>query len=253
MVQLKDHAPYTEDLEHKVLLNPLARTEADAHGSFSFPKKLPSSSTPSVKSGNAAIANKLVAAATAGVHGVGSDVEVSPRRSRRHARTHALPLQLISSVPSDNATFLERNFTDAEIAYCRAAPDFRASIAARWSAKEATVRSLLSLHLSVADNRFASQFKSLKVESKGAAAAMKDIEVVATPTGPTIVLHGEAKKVADAQGVKSFELSLSHSDDVVGLSRFSTSRLVTDALLISRLSPSLSQRPPSCPRSPSPD
>ena len=43
---------------------------------------------------------------------------------------------------------------------------------------------------------------------------MKEIEVVTTPKGPTIVLHGGAKKVADAQGVKSFELSLSHSDDV---------------------------------------
>jgi phosphopantetheine--protein transferase-like protein len=175
MVVLKDHAPYTPDLEHDVLLNPLARTVADSHGSFSFPSVLPAA--PATKSGNAAIASKLVAAATAAVHGVGTDVE------------------LISAIPADNETFLARNFTDAELAYCRAAPDFRASLAARWGAKEAT-------------------FKSLKVESKGAAASMKEIEVVATATGPTIQLHGEAKKMADGLGVSKFEVSLSHSDDV---------------------------------------
>lgn len=112
------------------------------------------------------------------MHGVGTDVE------------------LISSIPADNENFLARNFTEGELAYCRAAPDFRASLAGRWSAKEAV-------------------FKSLKVESKGAGASLKEIEICATPAGPTVLLHGEAKRVAEAQGVKKFELSLSHSDDVV--------------------------------------
>ena len=58
------------------------------------------------------------------------------------------------------------------------------------------------------------QFKSLKVESKGAAASMKDIEIVSTSTGPQVVLHGEAKAAADRQGVKEFEVSLSHDEDV---------------------------------------
>lgn len=36
-----------------------------------------------------------------------------------------------------------------------------------------------------------------------------------TSTGPQVVLYGDAQKVADRQGVKSFELSISHSLDVV--------------------------------------
>ena len=68
---------------------------------------------------------KLVAAAVEGVSGVGTDVE------------------LISAIPVDNESFLERNFTPAELAYCRSAPDTRASLAARWAAKEATVSLLL--------------------------------------------------------------------------------------------------------------
>ena len=177
MVVLKDHAPYTQDLEHGVLLNPLARAEADKEGSWSFPKVLPASTTPSTPRANAEIAKQLVASATEGVHGVGNDVE------------------LISAIAADNENFLARNFTQAELAYCRSAPDFRASLAGRWCAKEAVM-------------------KSMKVQSKGAGAPLIDIEVVATATGPTVVLHGEVKKIAQAAGVTKFELSISHSDDV---------------------------------------
>ncbi|KAK4046934.1 fatty acid synthase alpha subunit Lsd1 [Microbotryomycetes sp. JL201] len=189
LVQLKDAPPYTPELEQPVLLNPAARAvKDDKLGSYSFPKKLQNVPSTRRDTRNAAIATKLVAAATAnisnassslaqGVFGVGTDVE------------------LISSVPTDNLSFVERNFTEAEIEYCNGAPDSKASFAARWSAKEAT-------------------FKSLKVASKGAGSSMKDIEIVSTSTGPTIVLHGDAKAVADKQGVKSFEVSLSHDDDV---------------------------------------
>jgi hypothetical protein len=41
LVKVKDHPPYTPDLETPVLLNPLARTQLDKTGSYSFPKKLP--------------------------------------------------------------------------------------------------------------------------------------------------------------------------------------------------------------------
>jgi len=56
--------------------------------------------------------------------------------------------------------------------------------------------------------------KSMKVKSKGAGAPLKDIEVVSTATGPTVVLHGEVKRIAEAAGVTKFELSISHSEDV---------------------------------------
>ncbi|GAA5926751.1 trifunctional fatty acid synthase subunit FAS2 [Sporobolomyces koalae] len=178
LVVIKEGAPFDPELETPVLLNPLARTTDNAKtGSFAFAKKLPTSAYPTDKASNAAIASKLVAAATAGVSSVGTDVE------------------LISAIPADNETFLERNFTANELAYCRSSPDFKASLAARWAAKEAT-------------------FKSMKTTSKGAGASLIDIEVVSTETGPTIAVHGAAKAAADAAGITSFEVSLSHSEDV---------------------------------------
>jgi fatty acid synthase subunit alpha len=57
-------------------------------------------------------------------------------------------------------------------------------------------------------------FKSLRVEGKGAAAPLKDIEVVATPRGPEVKLHGSAAAAAQERGIGTFEVSLSHSDGV---------------------------------------
>ncbi|SGZ13233.1 BQ5605_C028g10557 [Microbotryum silenes-dioicae] len=177
MVQIKEHSPFSAELEQPVLLNPLARTTPDGHGSFEFPKTLQTEAASNSAENNAAIASKLVAAATNSVHGVGTDVE------------------LISAINIDNEGFLKRNFTQAEIDYCSSAADPRASYAARWSAKEAT-------------------FKSMKVESKGAGASLIDIEVVSSSTGPSIALHGEAARIAKEKGINKFELSLSHSQDV---------------------------------------
>jgi fatty acid synthase subunit alpha, fungi type len=88
---------------------------------------------------------------------------------------HLGNLELISSVPSHNPTFVSRNFTEAEITYCRSQPSPPSSFAGRWVGKEAV-------------------FKSLGVKSQGAAAAMKDIEIVNDESGvPTVHLHGEAK------------------------------------------------------------
>ncbi|GAA6028849.1 hypothetical protein JCM8097_007429 [Rhodosporidiobolus ruineniae] len=176
LVVIKEGAQYTPEQEIPVLLNPNARTEADGKGSFAMPKKLPTTAYPGKKS-NAEIAGKLVASATEGIHGVGTDTE------------------LISAIPVDNETFISRNFTSAEQDYCNQSSNPRASYAARWSAKEAC-------------------FKALKTTSQGAGASLADIEVVASETGPKIELHGKAKEVAAAAGVSSFEVSLSHSDDV---------------------------------------
>lgn len=65
----------------------------------------------------------------------------------------------ITSINTENTTFIERNFTEAERDYCSKAADPRASFAGRWSAKEAI-------------------FKSLQTESMGAGAAMQDIEII---------------------------------------------------------------------------
>jgi fatty acid synthase subunit alpha, fungi type len=67
----------------------------------------------------------------------------------------------VESVPGfniENATFIERNFTDAEAEYCRKSPNARASFTGKWTAKEAV-------------------FKSLGVESRGGGAALREIEI----------------------------------------------------------------------------
>lgn len=103
-------------------------------------------------------------------------------------------LELISSVPSNNPTFVSRNFTDAEIDYCRSQPSPQSSFAARWAGKEAV-------------------FKSLGVSSKGASAAMKDIEILPNDDGvPTVTLHGDAKAAAQSKGITHVHISLSHSE-----------------------------------------
>lgn len=100
--------------------------------------------------------------------------------------------ELITSVPTSEA-FRARNYTIEEIEYCASAPDPTASFAGRWAAKEAV-------------------FKALSVRSKGAGASMKDIEIVASGSGPTVKLSGDALTAA---GGKEIKVSLSHSDTSV--------------------------------------
>ncbi|KAH0585247.1 hypothetical protein H2248_008491 [Termitomyces sp. 'cryptogamus'] len=184
LVKIKEHPPYLGDMEGKVLLNSLARATLDPKtGEYSFKGKLVSQvplDTANVK----AITN-IVEAGGLSDHvaetfvGVGVDQE------------------LISAVPSHNPTFVTRNFTDAEVAYCQAQPSPPSSFAARWAGKEAV-------------------FKSLGVKSKGAAASMRDIEILNDPeTGvPTVTLHGDAKAQAQAKGANKILISLSHSETV---------------------------------------
>ncbi|KAH7106327.1 fatty acid synthase [Auriculariales sp. MPI-PUGE-AT-0066] len=177
LVKVKEHPPYTEDLEGPVLLNPLARTAPSKSGEHLFPAKLSTKYTPDTRNAEV-LAKSLTASSNAASSNVGVGVDQ----------------ELISSVPSHNPTFVARNFTEAEIAYCSGQPHPAASFAARWVAKEAV-------------------FKSLGVPSKGAAAAMKDIEVIPDASGaPQVVLHGEAKSAAASRGVTKVLVSLSHTD-----------------------------------------
>lgn len=161
-----------------------------------------------------------------------------PQRSRQHCRTllrrvlvsikvrslifailvnHTQPFpELISAVPSSNPSFVARNFTDAEAAYCRSQPSPASSFAARWAGKEAV-------------------FKSLGVPSKGASAAMKDIEILPNSEGvPTVTLHGDAKAAAASKGISNIHISLSHSEVRFGL----LSLVFTVLIMFNRLSPS---------------
>jgi len=89
-------------------------------------------------------------------------------------------------------SFAERTFSEAERAYCDKKANPAAHYAARFAAKEAVVKAL------------GTGF------SEGI--WVRDIEVVLDKKGkPSVVLTGKAKEVADAQGVREFSISLSHT------------------------------------------
>jgi holo-[acyl-carrier protein] synthase len=84
--------------------------------------------------------------------------------------------------------FLHRVFTDTEIAHCRGRAQ---SLAGRFAAKEAAS-------------------KALGVGIRGL--SWRDIEVVRGPRGkPVMRLHGKAARIAAAQRLTSFEVSITHS------------------------------------------
>ncbi|KAB2576509.1 Beta-ketoacyl synthase [Lasiodiplodia theobromae] len=180
MFRAKSKGPYEEAQQSEVFLNPSARVSVDKKTSnWAYPAKIPAQSpVEKAKKEQTRQMVESLAKATAGENSkVGVDVEN------------------ISAIPIDNETFIERNFTEKEQAYCKAAPNPAASFAGRWSAKEAV-------------------FKSLGVAGKGAGAGLKEIEVLNDENGaPVVTLHGDADAAAKAAGVKSVNVSISHSDD----------------------------------------
>ncbi|MBS4100744.1 holo-ACP synthase [Tsukamurella paurometabola] len=93
------------------------------------------------------------------------------------------------SIARFGTRFLRRVYTPGEIADC--AGDAR-RLAARWAAKEAAVK---ALHL-----------------GPDAATPPREVEVVGTPRGPELRLHGGLAAHARDQGWIRAELSLTHTD-----------------------------------------
>ncbi len=113
-------------------------------------------------------------------------------------------VQLIPEINIDNPNFLERNFTEAEIAYCRAAPDPHASFAGRWAAKEAVAKAVMNL---------VPEGPNL---SKGAGAPLLDVEIVPLPSGaPGVRFSGYAEETVRGLGITEVRLSISHSGEYV--------------------------------------
>ncbi|CZR63980.1 probable fatty acid synthase, alpha subunit [Phialocephala subalpina] len=173
----KTHSPYTDDQMSEVFLNPDARVSMDKKSSSltfapNFAKHINKSSSKSTKE----MVESLAKGAATATNKVGVDVED------------------ISAINIENDTFLERNFTEKEQAYCYKAPHPQASFAGKWSAKEAV-------------------FKSLGVAGKGAGAPLKEIEITNNEKGaPVVTLHGDAAEAAKKAGVKEISISISHSD-----------------------------------------
>jgi holo-[acyl-carrier protein] synthase len=88
--------------------------------------------------------------------------------------------------------FLKRVFTPAEIAYCERHRNSSERYAGRFAAKEAAMKAL----------------------GTGWRRGVRwlDIEIVRNSSGkPSLVLHGESRRIADRLGVQHISLSITHS------------------------------------------
>ncbi|KAK4149606.1 fatty acid synthase subunit alpha [Chaetomidium leptoderma] len=181
----KDKSPYTDDQLSSVLLNPDARvTEDEKTGQLTYPTdfmKL-SDKTQTYSQQKATLESVLGREA---------------RRLEDMNTRVGFDVEDISTINADNDTFLERNFTSAEVQYCTSSATGRSpqkAFAGRWSAKEAV-------------------FKALGVASQGAGAAMKDIEILTDKNGaPVVTLHGAAQVAATKAGVKNVIVSVSYTE-----------------------------------------
>jgi fatty acid synthase subunit alpha len=147
MFRAKDKAPYEDDKMQEIFLNPRARVTVDKKtATYSYPKKYEAPKKDKKAEETTKMVESLTQATAAANTKVGVDVET------------------LSALNIENDTFIERNFTEKEIAYCQKAASPQASFTGKWSAKEAV-------------------FKSLGVKGKGAGAALKDIEIINDETG----------------------------------------------------------------------
>jgi len=92
--------------------------------------------------------------------------------------------------PKTGERFRQRVFTAGEISYCERRRRTYESFAARFAAKEATIKAL------------------------GQVAGWRDIEVSRVDGPPTLHLYGRARVRAEELGVQRILLSLSHSEDL---------------------------------------
>jgi holo-[acyl-carrier protein] synthase len=90
--------------------------------------------------------------------------------------------------------FLQRVFTEGEIAYCTRRRNPAPHLAGRFAAKEAAMKALGTGH------------------SRGV--FWKDIEVVRGGGPPRLHLHGGAAARAEAMNVRSAHLTITHSDSL---------------------------------------
>ena len=97
-------------------------------------------------------------------------------------------------IESQKDRFLHRVYTENEIAYCEQFRNKYERYAGRFAAKEAAMKAL----------------------GTGWSRGVRwvDVEVVRQRGGrPTISLQGEARKIADALGIKNIALSITHTAD----------------------------------------
>ncbi|KAK4177343.1 hypothetical protein QBC36DRAFT_236917 [Triangularia setosa] len=184
----KDKPPYTDEQLSQVLLNPDARVVEDKKtGQLIFPPNFMK------------LSEKTAAASTQSSKATLETVIGQAARQLETVNTRVgVDIEEIKSINTNSDTFLDRNFTEAEMKYCFSSSTGRSpqkAFAGRWSAKEAV-------------------FKALGVKGQGAGAALKDIEIIADSNGsPTVELHGFAQEAAQKAGVKHINVSITYTDD----------------------------------------
>jgi holo-[acyl-carrier protein] synthase len=97
-------------------------------------------------------------------------------------------------IESQKERFLRRVYTDGEVAYCEQFKNRYERYAGRFAVKEAAMKAL----------------------GTGWSRGVRwvDLEVVRQRGGrPTLSLKGEAKKIADALGVKNIAISITHTSE----------------------------------------
>lgn len=144
MFRAKNKSPYEDAQQSKVFLDPTVRVSVDKKTNEltyakTAPKKVQDKNTTEM-------------------------VETLMKVNAAQNSNPGVDIEQINAIDISNDTFIERNFTAAEIAYCRKAPNPQASFVGKWSAKEAV-------------------FKSFKVASRGGGAPMKDIEIINDENG----------------------------------------------------------------------
>ena len=184
--QAKNHAPYSEQDESKVFLDPNSRVSLDEESHyFSFattgthtPTSITTSKTstiapsllntpaaptpstaptPSRPSSPARAATESIQVAQA--RNIQTLLGAISAENRGLSMTVGVDVEEVANINAANEIFVQRNFTPGEQAYAKRSPLPQASLAGRWCAKEAV-------------------FKSLGVASQGGGASMRDIEIV---------------------------------------------------------------------------
>jgi holo-[acyl-carrier protein] synthase len=102
--------------------------------------------------------------------------------------------RIAASIERYGDRFINRIYTEGEIAYCRRKRDFASSFAARFAAKEAAMKALGTGH------------------SRGV--FWRGIEVVRRSGPPQIRFHGGAAARAEYLGATGAFLTISHSKDL---------------------------------------
>ncbi len=127
----------------------------------------------------------------------GGQTEAGPRASFGRSSV-GIDLVRISRIAESlelfGAEFLQRVYTETEIAYATSTPALTAErLAARFAAKEAAI-------------------KALGLAEKGV--GWRDIEIERQPSGACdLVLHGAALQLSHARGLEDVSVSLSHEGD----------------------------------------